>query len=390
MQLLKHDANTIFKAPGERQLVPVEVLERASKILVITHFAIGDFAYMQSCFRALKRAYPQLAIHIWVDERRRTSNQAKWPHLKHYAVYDWLDASPWVDKVYKETYAPALRARSVREAMHEQYPIVLTLTNLDSHAYARLGRTIGKDALVVGLRKASTRRYDIVKRLGYRKLDAAIPLYKSVAYKDAGVHISDVYADWFARAFGLAIPMADRFPTLDIPDAWTRRAREQVASWGFDGPAARIVFVNTFSKCRDRCWPFERALQLIAQLRQDAAWADTHFVINVVPEALDGARRQHAAAALPGTVLFSAEENFFQLPAILALCHLVVTVETVVMHLANAVQVPVIALMRQTTPEWQPIDPRFTTILWTRAFDDWLEKIGVAEVVDVVKRHPLA
>jgi ADP-heptose:LPS heptosyltransferase len=45
--------------------------------------------------------------------------------------------------------------------------------------------------------------------------------------------------------------------------------------------------------------------------------------------------------------VFLSAENFFQLPAMLSWCDLIISVETAVMHLANAVHVPVIALMRQ-------------------------------------------
>jgi hypothetical protein len=38
------------------QLIPPPLLAKANKILFVTHLAIGDFTYMQMCFRALKRA----------------------------------------------------------------------------------------------------------------------------------------------------------------------------------------------------------------------------------------------------------------------------------------------------------------------------------------------
>lgn len=384
MELVEDPEQALFKPARQGQLVPADLLARAGKVLFITHFAIGDFAYMQGCFAALKRAYPHLEVHIWVDERRRTSDSAKWPFLKKYAVYDWLAASPHVDKAYTETYSPASYAQSVAAARKEDYPVVVTLTNLDSHQYAALARKIGKDAFIVGLRKTSTRPFNLLRRLGYRNLDAALPLHKSLAYSDAGAHISDLYADWFARAFGITVAPADRFPTVDIPEEWRRHARARFAAWGFDGPGAKTVFVNAFSKCRDRCWPFERALELIAALRAHPGWRDTQFIVNVVPEELARAQELHRAAALPGTVLFSAQENFFQLPAILSLCNRIVTVETVIMHLANAVNVPVVALMRQTTPEWAPIDRANSTIIWTGAFEDWIDRIGVAEVLEVL------
>jgi ADP-heptose:LPS heptosyltransferase len=384
-KLLKTIEPSIFKSAGDPQLISGDLLARARKILFITHFAIGDFAYMQSCFRALKTAYPHLAIHVWVDERRRTADSTKWPHLKKYGVYDWLDHSPWVDKSYDETYSPALHAQSVAAASAEDYPIIVTLTNLDSHKYVRLARRIGRNAFIAGLKKTTTRSYDIVKQLGYRKLDASIPLYKSRVYSGSGAHISDMYADWFGRAFGIDIPKADRIPTLDIPDQWLRYAQAQFTDWGFSEADSKVIFVNAFSKCKDRCWPFERSLELVRAMQRDPRWRGAKFIVNVVPEALPKAQALCAATPVPDMKLFSAEDNFFQLPAILGLCDLIITVETVIMHLANAVKVPVIALMRQTTPEWTPIDSANSTIVWTGAFDDWLDKIEVPAVLEAAR-----
>jgi ADP-heptose:LPS heptosyltransferase len=51
------------------------------------------------------------------------------------------------------------------------------------------------------------------------------------------------------------------------------------------------------------------------------------------------------------------------------------------MHLANAVHVPVIALMRQKNPEWAPIDKHNSTVITVARRDDWVDKIGVDEVM---------
>jgi ADP-heptose:LPS heptosyltransferase len=64
----------------------------------------------------------------------------------------------------------------------------------------------------------------------------------------------------------------------------------------------------------------------------------------------------------------------------------VISVETAVMHLANAVHVPVIALMRQNNPEWVPIDRANSTVITTPRHGDWVDKIGVHDVMAVLDR----
>lgn len=358
-------------------LVPPELLARADKILFIAHLALGDFTYLQRCFQTFARAYPHIELHLWVDERRRTNRAADWPHLKKYALYDWLDACPCFDKVYKETYSPALYRGSVCQAQDEDYPIVVSLATLDRHKYVSLARRISPDGFVVGQKKR-VRPYDLVKRLVYRKLDAFIPAYTASTMGEQ--HISDIYAGWFVQMFGMTVPRAERYPVLDIPPTWTRYAHEQFARWGF-GDGAEVVFVNGYSKSAERSWPLERIIELVRATRAQPRWREAGFVINVVPEDLERARKLFVAEELPSTYLFSAEDNFFQLPAILGLCKLVISVETAVMHLANAVHVPVIALMRQKNPEWAPIDKDNSTVLTVARREDWVDKIGIDQVI---------
>jgi len=143
---------------------------------------------------------------------------------------------------------------------------------------------------------------------------------------------------------------------------------------------------NWFSSIRlprtvKRCWPLERVAELIAAMRKQPAWRDACFIVNAVPQELAHAKTVFDGYALDRTQLFSAEENFFQLPAVLSQCDLIISVETAVMHLANAVHVPVIALMRQKNPEWVPIDRANSTVITALQRRDWVKAIAVEQVM---------
>jgi heptosyltransferase-3 len=369
-------------------LIPPGLLEKSDKILFVAHLALGDFTYLQNCFQAFAQAFPHIKIHLWVDERRRTRRASEWAHLKKYSLYDWLAECPYIEKVYNQTYSPALFKQSIREAQLQEYPVVVSLGVLERHKYAILARKISPRGFVVGQKKR-VRPYDFPKRFIYRKLDAFIPAYTSAA--DGDQHISDIYAGWFTTLFGIEIPPAARFPFLHIPEKWVCYAQQQFAAWGFSpdgGESAKVqkvVFLNAFSKSVERSWPLERVIDLIKALRMQNAWRAAGFIVNVVPEELERARKLFAQQTLADVHLFSAEENFFQLPAILTRCDLIVSVETAVMHLANAVHVPVIALMRQKNPEWAPIDQANSVVITVKNRDDWVDKITVDDVVTVLK-----
>jgi ADP-heptose:LPS heptosyltransferase len=376
-------------APRPGPLVDASTLRQAHKILFITHLALGDYAYLQSCFRAFARAFPHIEMHLWVDERRRTSDAGQWPHLQKYALYDWLAEARCFKKIYTQTYSPVLYQESIGAAQQEDYPIVVSLATLERHKYAALARAISPCGFVAGQKKR-VRFYDLQKRLVYRKLDACIPAYSPASHP--GQHISDIYASWFTLLFGIAIPAAARFPVLKIPSQWRHYAERQLADWGFTGAHGRagggVVFLNSFSKSPERNWPVERLFALIDAMRASGGWDGAAFIINVVPEELARVKHLGAGRDLHGIAFFSAEENFFQLPAVLSLCRLIISVETAVMHLANAVHVPVIALMRQKNPEWAPIDRRNSTVITVARRNDCVDQLTVADVMAALATRP--
>jgi ADP-heptose:LPS heptosyltransferase len=116
-------------------------------------------------------------------------------------------------------------------------------------------------------------------------------------------------------------------------------------------------------------------------MRAQPEWRDACFIVNAVPQEVERVKTMLAERQLDRTELFSANENFFQLPAMLAQCDLIVSVETAVMHLANAVGVPVVALMRQKTPEWAPVDKANSTVITAHQRRDWVKAIPVQDVM---------
>jgi len=358
-------------------LVPAELLTRADKILFVAHLALGDFTYLQNCFRVFSSAFPHIRIHLWVDEPRRTNDSSQWEYLRKYSLYDWLEECGIFEKIYRETYSFPLFSRSKHEVQQEKYPIIVSLAVLHRKFYADLVRQLSPSGFAVALKRRSE-AWNLSSYWTYRKLDATLTAY--VPRSKELRHISAIYAGWFQTLFGVAMTAEQRFPFVRIPPRWQDWAHRQLAQWGYRADD-RIVFLNAFSKSPERSWPLPRTLELAAAIRRQPGWEDACFVVNVVPEKMAEARRLFADHALERIELFSAEENFFQLPAMLSLCTLIVSVETAVMHLANAVHVPVIALMRQTSPEWTPIDAANSHVITVERRKGWVEEISADQVV---------
>jgi ADP-heptose:LPS heptosyltransferase len=367
------------------QSVPADILQRSNKILFIAHLALGDFAYLQNCFQAFAKAYPHLEIHLWVDELQRTADSSRWEYLKKQALYDWLASCSFFSKVYSRTYSPALYQESIKEAAQQDYPVVVSLATLRPHLYARLARTISPRGFVAGIR-GPVGLLTLHRYLAYHRLDASIPTYAGGKSR----HISDVQADWFYQFFGVQITEESRFPFVQIPEEWTQYAKEKLAEWGFLPRSGKLIFINPYAKTKKRCWPLDRVVELIKAMSARDEWRDACFIVNATPQELALAKKVFDSYALERTRLFSAEENFFQLPAILKECDLIVSVETAVMHLANAVHVPVVALMRQKNPEWVPIDRDHSTVIKTRQRRDWVKAITVDQVMGALSPGSVA
>ncbi|WP_432239609.1 glycosyltransferase family 9 protein [Herbaspirillum robiniae] len=369
--------------PKLNQIVPAELLEKADKILFVAHLALGDFTYMQACFKAFAEAYPHIKIHLWVDEVRRTYDFRQWKHLKNYVVFDWLQTCPMFDKLYTKTYSPFVLRESIREAQKEDYPVVVSFGLARRPMYAQMVRKISRKGFAVAMTKR-VRFYDFRKHLIYGALDGTIPVYSH----DKTLHVSDVYANWFTSLFGIQVPHEKRIPTMDVPQQWKDGAVRQLQEWGIAAKAGRtraLVFLNAFAKPPERSWPVSNVTELVRRMQADPKWADADFIINTMPELWDSTQRDVQAAGVPRVRLFSAHDHFFQLPAMLEQSDLIITVETSIMHLANAVRVPVVAMMRQINPEWAPIDAANTNIVYTPEKDDWINQISVDTVMEFLQ-----
>lgn len=359
-------------------LISAKQLQGTSKVLFIIHRALGDFTYLQSGFLAFHKAFPHIEMHLWVDENHRTDDSSKWPQLKNFALYDWVQACSFFKKTYTCNYSPALLEESVVEARQQRYPLVVSLASLRPHQYARLARRMSPEGFVAGL-KTPALLSNLVHFSDFRKLDAV--LATNALPSAPGGHISDVYADWFRQFFGVKTTAAERLPSVDIPQEWTETARKTLAEMGFVRGQGKLVFVNTFATTPKRCWSLSQAAELIQAMRATEQWRDSFFLVNAMPHERASVEQVFSAQAIERVRCFSADRNFFQLPAVLAECDLIISVETSVMHLANAVHVPVIALMRQKNPEWVPLDKALSTVILTAERKDWVKTIGVDRVM---------
>ena len=362
-------------------LVPAGIVQKADKILFILNLAIGDWCYLQNCFRAFSDTYPHLAIHIWADKAWRSASAE--PHKNTQArpgLFDWLNGSPFVQKVY-ETHLDNLYQQSVIEAKKEQYPVIISLATVHSHQYALFARNISPSGFIVGIRDKA-RFWQFSRRRAYNALDAFLFL-KQDKLEFVNFHISERYAYWFYQLFALNITEPDRTPFIHIPDIWLKNNKAYLISNGIQ-PENPIIFINAFAQDRKRSWTLRQVADLIHAMAKMDKYKEANFIFNAIPENIEEVKKVVNQYKLENTLIFSATENFFQLPAMLSHCDLVITAETSIMHIATALGITFIAMMRQKNPEWQPRGNKESIVITAEKRRHWVKDITVKKVINAL------
>ncbi|MCM1512422.1 MAG: lipopolysaccharide heptosyltransferase family protein [Oxalobacter formigenes] len=363
-------------------LIPAGIVQKADKILFILNLAIGDWCYLQNCFRALSSAFPHLAIHIWADKAWRSASAAG-QHQNTQArsgLFDWLNSSPFVQKVY-ETHSGDLYQQSVIEAKKEQYPVIVSLATVHSHQYALFARNISPSGFIVGI-KGKARFWQFSRRRAYNALDAFLFL-KPDKLASVNFHISELYAYLFYQLFALNITETDRTPFVHIPDIWLENNKVYLTSNKIQRENP-IIFINAFAQDRKRSWTLTQVAVLIRAMAKMDKYKEASFIFNAIPENVEEVKKIVSQYKLENTRIFSATENFFQLPAMLSHCDLVITAETSIMHIAAALGIPFIAMMRQKNPEWKPRGNKESIVITAEKRRHWIKDISVKKVINAL------
>lgn len=362
-------------------LIPADILQKADKILFILNLAIGDWCYLQNCFRTLSASHPNLAIHIWADKVWRSASAA--PNSNAQArsgLFDWLNDSPFVKKVY-ETYSGNVYQQSLIEAKKEKYPLIISLATVHSHQYALFARNISPSGFIVGI-KSKTYFWQLSRRHAYDTFNASLS-YRPDKFAAVNFHISELYAYWFYQLFALDIAEKDRIPFIDIPDIWLKDVQENLAANGIPRKSC-LIFINAFAQDKKRSWTLAQVAHLIRALSERDEYKNAWFMFNAMPEKVEEVNKIISQSGLKRTHAFSATENFFQLPAILSQCHLVITAETSIMHIASALGIPLVAMMRQKNPEWMPHSKKDSIVVITKKRSHWVRDITVERVINAL------
>lgn len=287
------------------------------KVLIIKLSALGDVVQSLPVAMAIRRHDPSARID-WLVERPSAGLLLGHPALDNVLISPRHDLREDAVAALPEAGSFLGRLRSVR------YDVVLELQGLIKSAiFARLVR---------GGRKIGFR--------GGKEPLAALVLNQPLPAYDPERHALERYLD-VLEPLGVLRPARPEFG-LQPSAEHLAGARELLGAWGRERP---LVVLHPVAKWDSKLWPLEHWIALARRLRE--------MGLDLV---LSGARDDQpvtgaiAQGAGGGVLDLAGRTGLKELSAVLSLARLVVCTDTGVMHLAAALDRPVVALFGPTSP----------------------------------------
>lgn len=298
---------------GARQLPIPDWRARPYRILFIRDDGIGDLMVSMELLRAIKESSPTFTLDLLCSPSNATFGRTL-PFVNEVIVHKrqfLLKAWPTWRRLRKNRYDVVIDGRVAIANVNKQTLSLMLATG----APWRIG--------VAGRR--NDRVYSVPIRLPSIKhwIDAIVALGRPFG-------ITPDSRDWRAR---LPLPAEDR--------------AEAERTWERIGAGRPRILVNLYSASADRQWPLDQFGQFLLSARQRLPNAT--IVIPTMPGGDPEAERLAAPARATDLPL-----SLPKLTAMTATADLVVSPDTAITVIASAFQVPILALMRKNTEQWEP------------------------------------
>lgn len=340
-----------------------QTLQHASRVLYMSHLAIGDYIYQRSFLAQLQQAFPHLQIDVWFDDLR--SKPKDWQAGRGRFLTDWMQADPFVNRTYPLVGKLQDREQAIAQAQAQGYDMVLFFASLRVSKFAKIAKTIAGDKPCYGLSAAKPS----VKSWWYGRQLTRLYQDKPVS---PGETILAQYAWRFEQLTGYEF--VERIAPVDVPVAPLNDMIAQFARWHKEYGTDRAVIVNFRSTTAKRDYPWQQMKEVIATLQQ--RHPDTLFIVTLAPHEAANFEPQ-----LANCIVFSAD-GIAQLAALVKLADSVLSVETATIHIAAAMGTPFVALMRKSTQHWCPPQAKMALIS-----DTIISQLSVKAVTDAALSH---
>ncbi len=333
-------------------LISAEMLSKANNVLFMTHLALGDYIYQGVYLEALKQKHPNVTLDIWIDDCR--TKKKSWHSGRNKTLSQWLESEPHINHVYPIAKDLVHRQLIVDEAHNQQYDLIIFLATKRSEEYAKLARIISPDGYIAGT-KSELFTKPFKKYWYFKQLSQSYTITGSKKYS----HITTYYNEQYTKLCGIHLPK-NAFLRIVVPAQYQLAAKNIIETSRTENALAAgpTIFINHLSTASKRDWQLTQLKTfLIKQYHNDN---QSLFILNSPPaqyqDLLEWIKQDDKLNKLPIKV-FSAKEHFYELPALMEQCQLIISVETAIMHIAASLGIQQIALIRESAQQWQPLGP---------------------------------
>lgn len=279
-------------------------------ILIIKMSSLGDVIHALPSLYVLRKKFPAAKI-TWAV---------------HPAFSTLLPGKPWLDEIYyidRKRIKELGYLREVRRDLHARhFDLSIDL------------QMIAKSALIAGISGAE-------KKIGYWDArEGSFLASHPIAGPHKAGHIIDQLLD-VCENLGCDVSHFE-FPIREH-EAEKESVREKLAAAGVGGRYAVLV---PGTRGEFKKWPIAYWGELAAKFAEKGI----HTVISGAPSEADMGREIKALSASPYTVDFIGKTNLLELAALDEMAALHISCDTGPLHIANAMQTPLIALFGPTLP----------------------------------------
>lgn len=356
----------------------VTLLSNAKRILYMSHMAIGDYLYQRTYLKMLVERYPNAELDLWIDDFR-TKNKG-WQEGRSDFLTNWMKDETFINHLYPQASGIELRQQMLKEAKARGYDAVLFIANLRSERFAKAAKYIaGKSGYCAGVIQHKT--MDWLQPWKYAKLNA----YFKNDKQDSHLQVLQKYGGHFANLADL--PCASQMASVAVPEAAIADARKQTDAWHQQFSTRHIALINTISTTTKRDYPWDKMAAVIQRLHRH--YPDFLFVLNTPPHLIKDFER--SAEVLRNSfrvpaVAFTSTAGVNALAAMIQQADCVISVETAIMHFAEALEIPQCVLMRNASAHWCPKSARYRLFSDTVVADlseEWVADKAMALLNDV-------
>lgn len=300
--------------------------DQIKSVLFLRPDGIGDAIVTTPLWRALKRRRPDIVIGVAGSFRN----------------IPILEADPDVD--YKYDFAnpdKQDRRAEINRAREMKYDLVFGCTFHRTTKTAILARRVSPNGYTAYLLRG--------------KPDNRVYLFSKMIFWEVAFesHMTLQLQHMMEETLGITLGAEEQMPSIHIPSTILSAGKEKISELHLQHKTSSIVVINTEAASSQREWGLENACTLAERLINEHP--EVYVALTCSPHHADELNSYLATRSLPATIGYFSTQTIFDAAALISESALVISPDTAIIHVANALQKPVIGFYIKDN-EWKPFN----------------------------------